>query len=117
MKKYLVLFGAAILMLALASPAMAQFTSWGHMEIQTIWEKAPNFNTQTLMYAGTISPANQDVTWRHVAERYRFYLQYGDPKTVRAVIGFEADSSDWGELRTSGTVTGGKMGAYTADTV
>jgi hypothetical protein len=117
MKKYLAIFGAAILMMALAAPAMAQFTSWGHMEIQTIWEKTPNFNTQTNMYANTISPANQDVTVRHVAERFRFYLQYGDPKTVRAVIGFEADSSDWGELRTSGTVTGGKMGAYTADTV
>jgi hypothetical protein len=65
-----------------------------------------------------LSPGTeQDRTWRHIAERYRFYLQYGDPKTVRAVIGFEADSTEWGEARTSGTVTGGRMGAYTADTV
>jgi hypothetical protein len=45
MKKYLVLFGAAIVMMVVASPAVAQFTSWGHMEIQTIWEKSPDFNT------------------------------------------------------------------------
>ena len=44
MKKYLVLIGAAILVMALASPSMAQFKSWGHMEIQTIWEKNPDFN-------------------------------------------------------------------------
>jgi hypothetical protein len=97
------------------------------MEIQTIWEERPNFNTAPLWYnnttgagLGTITnntAGNKDVTWRHVAERYRFFLQYGDPKTVRAVIGFEADSQDWGEARTSGTVTGGKMGAYTSDTV
>ena len=46
MKKYLVLIGAAILVMALASPSMAQFKSWGHMEIQTIWEKKPDFNTR-----------------------------------------------------------------------
>ena len=120
MKKYLAIFGAAVLMMALAAPAMAQFTSWGHMEVQTIWEKNPNLNTSTYMYTQPSVPSSQigsEMTWRHVAERYRFYLQYGDPKTVRAVIGFEADSTDWGEARTSGTVTGGKMGAYTADTV
>jgi len=122
MKKYLAIFGAALFVMALAAPAMAQFSSWGHMEIQTIWEERPNFDTQPLWAnnttgAGLSGGTAKDVTWRHVAERFRFYLQYGDPKTVRAVIGFEADSQDWGEPRTSGTVTGGRMGAYTADTV
>jgi hypothetical protein len=133
MKKYLVLFGAAILVMALASPSMAQFKSWGHMEIQTIWETKPDFNTggpwqqdmngystdgRTGLYSstGSFAAADRNETWRHVAERFRFYLQYGDPKTVRAVIGFEADSTDWGQL-SSGTVTGGKMGVYRTDQV
>jgi hypothetical protein len=119
MKKYLVLFGAAVVMMALASPAVAQFTSWGHMEIQTIWEKAPDFNTGMPWQMDSLTGAtNRDEAWRHVAQRYRFYLQYGDPKTVRAVIGFEADSTDWGQLaNTSSTVTGGGMGVYRADQV
>jgi len=116
MKKYFVVIGAVILMMALASPSMAQFKSWGHMEIQTIWLKKPDFNvgaaTQTLAAGAT----DRDLTQKHIAERFRFYLQYGDPKTVRAVIGFEADSSDWGEL-SSGTVAGGKMGVYRTDQV
>jgi hypothetical protein len=122
MKKYWLIFGAAILVMALAAPAMAQFSSWGHMEIQTIYERKPNFNTSNYLYVQTLpsSQVNSDMLWRHVAERFRYYLQYGDPKTVRAVIGFEADSSDWGELRAgsgSQSFTGGKMGTYTADTV
>jgi len=119
MKKYLVLIGAAILVMALASPSMAQFKSWGHMEIQTIWEKNPDFNQGQGWANGAIAnnAPTSDTTWRHIAERYRFYLQYGDPKTVRAVIGFEADSTVWGESRSSGTVTGGRMGGYTADSV
>jgi hypothetical protein len=116
MKKYLVLFGAAIMMMVLAAPAMAQFSSWGHMEIQTVWEKYPDFNTGLSWANGSVSGANTDTTWRQIRERYRFYLQYGDPKTVRAVIGFEADSTDWGESST-GTVAGGKMGVYRADQV
>src|SRR5512147_3312049 len=112
MKKYLVLFGAAILVMALASPSLAQFSTWGHMEIQTIWEKQPDFNNGLPWSNGSIlgNKPQQDVTWKHVAERFRFYLQYGDPKTVRAVIGFEADSQEWGEPRGSGTATGGRMG-------
>ena len=119
MKKYLVLIGAAILVMALASPSMAQWKSWGHMEIQTIWEKKPDFNNGQAWANGAIrnNAPDSDTTWRHVAERFRFFLQYGDPKTVRAVIGFEADSQEWGESRSSGTVTGGRMGGYTADSV
>jgi hypothetical protein len=120
MKKFLVLFGAAILVMALGSPSMAQFSSWGHMEIQTIWERYPDFNMGGSFFrktTGTPSTPDADLTWRHIAQRYRFYLQYGDPKTVRAVIGFEADSTDWGELSGSGTTTGGKMGTYAADQV
>jgi hypothetical protein len=123
MKKYLVILGAAVLVMALAAPAMAQFSSWGHIEIQTIWEKNVNLDTQKLWANGTSGSATtdpqKDISWRHIAERYRFYLQYGDPKTVRAVLGFEADSKDWGEGSpdTASLKGGGKMGSYTADTV
>jgi hypothetical protein len=68
--------------------------------------------------SGTDQAIKRDESWRHVAQRYRFYLQYGDPKTVRAVIGFEADSTDWGQLpNTASTVTGGGLGVYRADQV
>jgi len=122
MKKYFVIIGAAILVMALAAPSMAQFKSWGHMEIQTIWEMKPDFNTgrggfNQGVAASTPAEQKRDLNWKHIAERFRFYLQYGDPKTVRAVIGFEADSQEWGELRGSGTTTGGRMGAYTVDSV
>jgi len=135
MKKYLVLFGAAVMMMVLASPAVAQFTSWGHMEFQTVYEKAPDFNTgmpwQAELGGGTVdgntgystkqgtpTTTKRDETWKQIAQRYRFYLQYGDAKTVRAVIGFEADSTDWGQLpNTASTVTGGGMGVYRADQV
>ena len=118
MKKYLVIFGAALLVMALAAPAMAQFSSWGHMEIQTIWEQKPNFDTASLWANGSVTAANtKDLNWRHVAERFRYYLAYGDPKTVRAVIGFEADSKDWGENQATSFYGGGGIGRYTADTV
>ncbi len=109
MKKYLVLFGAAILVMAFASPSMAQFKSWGHIEIQTIWERTPDFNTgMPWQFDSTTRDKGRALTWKHIAERYRFYLQYGDPKTVRAVLGFEADSQDWGEVGSAGT--GGNQG-------
>jgi len=121
MKKFLVLIGAAVLVMALASPSIAQFKSWGHMEIQTIWLKKPDFNTgQQWQAQAATGKVDLDETWRHIAERFRFYLQYGDPKTVRAVIGFEADSSDWGESKNTDAATissGGKMGVYRADQV
>jgi len=126
MKKYLGLIGAAVLMVALATPAAAQMLtrSWGHLEIMTVYENKPDFNTGAAYYrapdshniaffTGAQRP-NQDITQRHVAERFRLGLQHGDEKTVRAVIEFEGNSSDWGEAST-GTVTGGKMGTYQAD--
>ncbi len=94
MKKYLVVLAAAFLVVALASPSFAQFKSWGHIEVETIWQtNATSFNKDL------------SDNRRHVAERYRFYLQYGDPKTVRAVIGFEADSNQWGETGSAGVTT------------
>jgi len=86
MKKYFVVLAAAFLVVALASPSFAQFKSWGHLEVETVWQ-------MNATYFDTDRSDNR----RHMAERFRFYLQYGDPKTVRAVIGFEADSSQWGE--------------------
>jgi len=104
MKKYVVLFGAAILVMALASPSMAQFKSWGHIEVMTVWENKADFNTgMPWTYDASTRSPGRDVTWKQIAERYRFYLQYGDAKTVRAVLGFEADSQDFGELAGSGT--------------
>jgi hypothetical protein len=122
MKRYLLLFGAVILVMALASPCMAQFKSWGHLEIQTIYEVQPDFNTggNTSSSGVPAGQPNRDLQWKHVAERFRFYLQYGDPKTVRAVLGFEADSTDWGQKRPTNDTpypTGGHMGGYTADSV
>jgi hypothetical protein len=45
----------------------------------------------------TVSKLGEETTNRNITERFNFYLQYGDPKTVRAVIGFEMDSQNWGE--------------------
>jgi len=91
-------------MMALAAPAVAQFTSWGHMDIETIWEKN-RISTPECLWQFDPPPGRtkRDEAWRHIAQRFRFYLQYGDPKTVRAVIGFEADSQDWGEQAGGGT--------------
>jgi hypothetical protein len=144
MKKYLGLIGAMILVVALASPSLAQdwpkgFKSWGFLEIGTAYIFRPDFNT-ALPYnygntssrtstgtaygsgiattpsgytngyttqAGTstassnipvtkVSESN-DLKLRQIAERFRWFFQYGEPKTVRGVIGFEADSVNWGE--------------------
>jgi hypothetical protein len=124
MKKYLVLLGAAVLVMAVATPSMAQFKSWGHMEIATQWISKQDFNNGSGTAATTDD--NRDLNQKWIAERFRYYLQYGDPKTVRAVIGFEADSNNWGEDRyrfsdgsaaTSETNPSGRMGTYGADQV
>jgi len=86
MKKYLVWIGAAVLVMALASPSMAQFRTWGHLEIEQYWVSNPTLNKD-------LTSAN----YQGVGERYRFNLGYGDPKTVMAVLGFEANSRGWGE--------------------
>jgi hypothetical protein len=123
MKKYLVLLGAALLVMAVASPSMAQFKSWGHMEIATMWTHQQDFNIGGYAADGTATAPDRDQNRKWITERFRYYLQYGDPKTVRAVIGFEADSSNWGEDRwrvTDGSTEltpSGKMGTYGADQV
>ncbi len=91
MKKVLLLIGAAVLVMALASPSMAQFKTWGHMEIQTVYQ----FNDDNSFNNG-LAGSREDVRTRYLANRFRFYLSYGDAKTVRAVIGFEGDGSTWG---------------------
>lgn len=123
MKKYLVLLGAALLVMAVASPSMAQFKSWGHMEIATHWINQQDFNIGGYNADGTAKAPDLDQNKKWIAERFRYYLQYGDPKTVRAVIGFEADSNNWGEDRWRQTDTtteltpSGKMGSYGTDQV
>jgi hypothetical protein len=99
MKKYLVLLGAALLVMAVASPCLAQFTSYGHMEVGSYW----------LMNQKYFNSDRGDDNVRGMMERFRFYLQYGDPKTVRAVIGFEGDSYAWG---TASYNQGGYTGTY-----
>jgi len=86
MKKYLIWIGAAVLVMALASPSMAQFKSWGHLEIESYWLSNMSFNKD-------LNNAN----YQGIAMRYRFNLGYGDPKTVMAVLGFEANSRAFGE--------------------
>jgi hypothetical protein len=122
MKKYLVLLGAALLVMAVASPSMAQFKSWGHMEIATMWRNQNDFNIGG--YDATTGAAlnkDRDLNEKWITQRFRYYLQYGDPKTVRAVIGFEADSSNWGEPAWDNTGTtanpSGRMGTYGTDQV
>jgi hypothetical protein len=86
MKKYLIWIGAAILVMALASPSMAQFKSWGHLEVFSYWEVNKSFNKDL-----------NDANYQGIGMRYRFNLGYGDPKTVMAVLGFEANSRGFGE--------------------
>jgi len=131
MKKYLGLMGAVVIIMAFAAPGAAQMLtkSWGHLEVMTVWENKPDFNTgsaywrapasHNLAFATGAQRANQDITQRHVAERFRLNFQHGDEKTVRAVIGFEANSKDWGEAKASGNaiVDGGNMGTYGTDQV
>jgi len=108
MKKVLLLIGAAVLVMALATPSMAQFKTWGHTEIHTVYY----MNRDNNLANGTGS-GGDDVATRYIAQRFRFYLSYGDPKTVRAVIGFEGDASRWG------TTSGGRnnMGELNTDEV
>jgi len=119
------LIGAAVLLVALVTPAAAQMLtrSWGHMEIATTWERRPDFNVGRAYFdygsPGNVAPpgaANRDLTRQFVSERFRWNVQHGDEKTVRAIIGFEADSNNWGEGDPT-SFSGGKMGRYTADTV
>jgi len=129
MKKYLVLIGAAALVMGLASPSMAQYTgttafkSYGHVEVETVW-------AQSMITFNKDAGDNR----RQIAERFRYYLEYGDVKTVRAIIGIEANSQQFGEpgapMSNSGGVYGianpgttgqpslanrNKMGAYQTD--
>jgi len=101
MKKVLVVIGVAVLMAAVAAPASAQFKSWGSMQIAGTYIQNQDFNN-----GGDPGPRvsaqgkDKDLSYTNIWQRFNFFLQYGDPKTVRAVIGFEAESTDWGESAT-----------------
>jgi len=106
MKKYLVLIGAAVLIVALAVPSFAQdwpkgFKSWGSMQFWTNWVNKRDFNN-----GGTVATTDDDknLNQKLVSQRYNLFFQYGDEKTVKAVIGFEADSTVWGEAYNSSAV-------------
>ena len=121
MKKVLAVIGVAILMAAFAVPASAQFKTYGSMQITGKWVEKQDFNTG--LRPGDRIPGSYgqdaDLTYKNVWQRFNFFLEYGDPKTVRAVIGFEADSTDWGESSTvqAAQVPGGNdfMGSKNTD--
>jgi len=101
MKKYLVWMGAMILVMALTSPALAQdwakqFTTTSLFQIWSVWENKPDFQ---------MNAADQAITTKGISSRINFYLNWGDSKYVRGVIGFEADSTNWGEPTWSNTST------------
>lgn len=93
MKKYLIWIGAAVLVMALASPSMAQFKSYGHLEIGTYWMGNKSLDSRDTAV---------DRNYQGIQMRYRFNLGYGDPKTVMAVLGFEANSRGLGETPEGG---------------
>ncbi|MDO8955416.1 MAG: hypothetical protein Q7W38_01005 [Deltaproteobacteria bacterium] len=118
MKKYLVWIGAMILVMALTSPALAQ-EDWAKKFTATslfqIWSVAVNKQDFKM------NAADADITTRGISSRINFYLNWGDPKYVRGVIGFEADSTNWGEPTWDNTGTtanpSGRMGVRNTDQV
>ncbi len=101
MKKYLVWIGAMILVMALTSPALAQ--DWAKQFTATslfqIWSVAVNKQDFKM------NAADDEITTKGISSRVNFYLNWGDSKYVRGVIGFEADSTNWGEPTWSNTST------------
>ena len=114
MKKVLVVIGVAVLMAAIAVPASAQFKTWGSMQIAGTWIEKQDFNTggRPSHRIATSQGPDADLTYKSIWQRFNYFLQYGDPKTVRAVIGFEADSTDWGESARQGAVANPGEGDY-----
>ena len=93
MKKYLVWMGAMILVIALVSPALAQ--DWAKkFEATALWQI---WSEMTNKKDFKMNAADQDIMTKGLASRINFYLNWGDPKYVRGIIGFEADSTNWGE--------------------
>jgi hypothetical protein len=114
MKKFFVVIGVAVLVAAMAVPAMAQFKTWGSMQIAATWIEKQDFNTGGRPGARISSTygLDADLTYKSIWQRFNYFLQYGDPKTVRAVIGFEADSTDWGESAAVGATQKPGEGDY-----
>jgi hypothetical protein len=117
MKKYLVWIGAMILVMALTSPALAQdwakqFTATSLFQIWSVMVNKQDFKTNA---------ADDEITTKGISSRINFYLNWGDSKYVRGVIGFEADSTNWGEPTWDNTGTtanpSGRMGVRNTDQV
>lgn len=123
MKKYIALIGAMILVMAIASPSIAQQTDWfkefkatSLFQMWSVWIDKYDLNNNY----GLSSTDTGDKTRRGLHSRVNFYLDWGNSKYVRGVIGFEADSTNWGEQSwTSATSTSsnpsGRMGTAGAD--
>jgi hypothetical protein len=123
MKKYLVWMGAMILVIALVSPALAQ--DWAKkFEATALWQIWSEYSNNKDF---KMNAADQAITTKGVASRINFYLNWGDPKYVRGIIGFEADSTNWGEPTWSNGTGGpndstsanpsGRMGVRNTDQV
>jgi hypothetical protein len=117
MKKYLVWIGAMILVMALTSPALAQdwakkFQATSLFQIWSVMVNKQDFK---------MNAADDDITTKGISSRINFFLNWGDPKYVRGVIGFEADSTNWGEPAWDNTGTtanpSGRMGVRNTDQV
>jgi len=123
MKKYFALIGAMILVMAIASPSFAQQTDWfkefkatSLFQMWSVWLNKYDLNNNY----GASTTDTGDKTRRGLHSRANFYLDWGNSKYVRGVIGFEADSTNWGEQGwTSATTTSsnpsGRMGTAGAD--
>jgi len=126
MKKYLALIGAGILVVALVSPAMAQqdwtkgFKTTSIFQIWSNWIQKQDLNTNNGSTDSTTW--NRDTTTKGLSSRVNFYLEYGDAKFVRGVVGFEMDSTNWGESTwapadTTASNPNNKMGVRNTDQV
>jgi hypothetical protein len=99
MKKLLVLVGAVVFVAAMASPSFAQtdwikqFKATSLFQMWSVWESKYDFNNNS----GKSATATGDKTRRGLHSRINFYLDWGNSKYVRGVIGFEGDSTNWGE--------------------
>jgi len=97
MKKYLAIFGGSAFCDGPGRSGDAQFSSWGHMEIRPSGKKnltsIPCQTGQTIPREAGLTAAPQRC---NLASCRRAVpgsnLQLRRPQTVRAVIGFEADS-------------------------
>jgi len=124
MKKLFTLVGALALVAIMASTSVAQapaatdwtkaFKTTAQFQTWTVWEDRYDFNNN---YGA--SAASTDLTRRGVSQRANFFLEWGDAKFARGVVGFEMDSTNWGEdpYAPMNSNNSGRMGVAGTDQV